>query len=322
MMDSKDFFKREAAMKKIQHVAVIGAGLMGLGIGVEYARFGYDVKLFNTGKTGSEAAQQRAKEILDLMVKTRLMTRAGANAAAKRLTYYTDIKETARGADLVVESVLENLPLKQALFAELDAICPPPVLLCTNTSSLRVTEIAARAKHPERILVTHYTQPPHFAPLVEVAAGEKTDPAIVPGVVEMLRKMHKMVVVCKDTTRFLQNRIQRAIGQECQAMVDEGLATPEMIDNVICYGFGRRMGYTGYFKRLDLIGLDFASGLDKAKGLQPWPPIAEHVAKGETGMASGKGFYEWPETKREQFLLWYHTELIRLMQQDIKRGDI
>jgi 3-hydroxybutyryl-CoA dehydrogenase len=309
-------------MKEIKHVAVIGAGLMGLGIGVEYARFGYDVKLFNTGKSSSLAAQQRAKEILELMVKTRLMTRADANAAAKRLTYYSDIKETARGADLVVESVLENLPLKQALFAELDAICPPPVLLCTNTSSLRVTDIASRAKHPERILVTHYTQPPHFAPLVEVAAGEKTDPAIVPGVVEMLRKMHKMVVVCKDTPRFLQNRIQRAIGQECQAMVDEGLATPEMIDNVICYGFGRRMGYTGYFKRLDLIGLDFASGLDKAKGLAPWGPIAEHVAKGEIGMASGKGFYEWPEAKREQFLFWYHTELIRLMQQDIARGDI
>ena len=138
----------------------------------------------------------------------------------------------------------------------------------------------------------------------------------------MLRQMHKMVVVCKDTPRFLQNRIQRAIGQECQAIVDEGLATPEMIDNVICYGFGRRMGYTGYFKRLDLIGLDFASGLDKAKGLQPWPPIAEHLARGETGMASGKGFYDWPAEKREQFLLWYHTELIRLMQQDIERGEI
>jgi 3-hydroxybutyryl-CoA dehydrogenase len=256
------------------------------------------------------------------MVKTRLLTRSAANAAGKRLTYYTDIKETVRGADLVVESVLENQPLKQAIFAELDAICPPPVLLCTNTSSLRVTEIAARAKHPERILATHYTQPPHFAPLVEVVAGDKTDPAIVPGVVEMLRKMHKMVVVCKDTPRFLQNRIQRAIGQECQAMVDEGLATPEMIDNVICYGFGRRMGYTGYFKRLDLIGLDFASGLDKAKGLQPWGPIAEHVARGETGMASGKGFYDWPPEKREQFLLWYHTELIRLMQQNIAQGDI
>ena len=308
--------------RKIQNITIIGAGLMGLGIGVEYARFGYDVKLYNTGKASSEAAKQRAKEILDLMVKTRLLTRSAANAAGKRLTYYTDIKETVRGADLVVESVLENQPLKQAIFAELDAICPPPVLLCTNTSSLRVTEIAARAKHPERILATHYTQPPHFAPLVEVVAGDKTDPAIVPGVVEMLRKMHKMVVVCKDTPRFLQNRIQRAIGQECQAMVDEGLATPEMIDRVICYGFGRRMGYTGYFKRLDLIGLDFASGLDKAKGLQPWPPIAEHVARGETGMASGKGFYDWPPEKREQFLLWYHTELIRLMQQNIAQGDI
>ena len=113
-------------MKKIQHIAVIGAGLMGLGIGVEYARFGYDVKLFNTGKSSSLAAKQRAKEILDLMVKAGLLARSAANAAGKRLTYYTDIKETVRGADLVVESVLENLPLKQEIFAELDEIGPPP----------------------------------------------------------------------------------------------------------------------------------------------------------------------------------------------------
>ena len=308
--------------QKIHNIAVVGAGLMGLGIGVEYARFGYDVKLYNTGKTSSKSAELRAGEILDLMVKTRLITRNTAKAALSRLVFLTGINETASGADLVVESVLENLALKQEIFAKLDEICPPPVILCTNTSSLRVTDIASRSKHRERILATHYTQPPHFAPLVEVVAGDKTDPEIVPVVVKILRDMHKMVVVCKDTTRFLQNRIQKAIGQECQAMVDEGLATPEMIDNVICFGFGRRMGYTGYFKRLDLIGLDFASSLDKAKGTQPWQPIAEHVARGETGMASGKGFYEWPKEKREEFLNRYHTELIRLMRQDIERGDI
>ena len=308
--------------RNIHNVAVIGAGLMGLGIGVEYARFGYDVKLYNTGKRSSESARQRAEEILDLMVKTRLITRNAAKAAMNRLTFCIEINEAANGADLVVESVLENLTLKQEIFAKLDEICPPPVVLCTNTSSLRVTDIASGSQHRERILATHYTQPPHFAPLVEVVAGDKTDPAIVPVIAEILRKMHKMVVICKDTPRFLQNRIQRAIGQECQAMVDEGLATPEMIDNVICFGFGRRMGYTGYFKRLDLIGLDFASSLNKAKGVQSWGPIAEHVARGELGMASGKGFYEWPKEKREKFLRWYHTELIRLMQQDMERGDI
>jgi 3-hydroxybutyryl-CoA dehydrogenase len=307
---------------KIKNIAIIGAGLMGLGIGVEYARFGYNVKLYNTSRTSSELAGQKAKEILDVMSQTRLITRDTAKTTMSRLKFSTEIVETATGAGLVVESVPENLALKQETFAKLDEICPPSVLLCTNTSGLRVTDIAARSAHPERILATHYSQPPHFMPLVEVVSGEKTDSALIPVVVKILREMHKMVVIAKDTPRFIQNRIQRAIGQECQAMVDEGLATPEMIDNVISFGFGRRMTYTGYFKRLDLIGLDFTASLDKSKGAQPWKPIAEHVARGEIGMASGKGFYDWPKEKRKKFLLWYHTELIRLMQQDIERGDI
>ena len=307
---------------KVQNIAIIGAGLMGLGIGLEYARFGYNVKLYNTGKVSSEHAIQRARDILDLMVETKLIGRSAAKATLQRLTNSNDISEAVRGADLVVESAPEDLALKQEIFAKLDEICPPAVILCTGTSVLRVTDIAVRAKHPERILATHYTQPPHFMPMVEVVPGAKTDPDIFQFVAGMLRKMHKMVIITKDSPRFLQNRIQGAISRECQALVDEGLATPETIDNVICYGFGRRMAYTGYFKRLDLIGLKAAGNPNRSDGAKAWPPIAEHVALGEFGMDAGKGFYDWPKEKREMFLHWYHTELIRLMQQDLERGDI
>ena len=307
---------------KIQNVAIIGAGLMGLGIGVEYARFGYNVKLYNTSKASSVHAIQRAEEILDLMVKTKLIGRDAAKVTLQRLTTTNDITEAVKGADLVVESAPENLVLKQEIFVKLDEICPTTVILCTDTSVLRVTDIAARAKHPERILATHYTQPPHFVPMVEVVPGEKTDPDIVQFVAGMLRKMHKMVILTKDSPKFLQNRIQGAIARECQTLVDEGLATPETIDNVICYGFGRRMAYTGYFKRLDLIGLKFSGNSTRSNEGKPWPPIAEHVAHGELGMNAGKGFYDWPKEKREKFLQWYHTELIRLMQEDLERGDI
>lgn len=302
--------------RKVQNVAIIGAGLMGFGIGVEYARFGYNVSFYNTKKASSEAAMQRAKEALDLMVKTKLITSDVAKATYSRIRPTTDITDAAKGVDLAVESVLEDLRLKQDIFAKLDEICLPPAILCTDTSGLKVTDIASKAKHQERILATHYTQPPHFAPMVEVVPGEKTDPALVPFVAGMLRKMHKMVIVVnRDSPRFIQNRIQGAISRECQTLVDEGLGTPEVIDNVITFGFGRRMGYTGYFKRQDLVGL-------KVRGNQPWKPLAEHVERGELGMKSGKGFYEWPKEKKEVFLEWYHTELIRLMKQDIDRGDI
>jgi 3-hydroxybutyryl-CoA dehydrogenase len=143
--------------------------------------------------------------------------------------------------DLAVESVLEDLSLKQDIFAKLDEICPPSVILCTDTSGLRVTDIASKAKHQERILATHYTQPPHFAPMVEVVPGEKTDPVLVPFVAGMLRKMRKMVIVIpRDSPRFIQNRIQGAIAQECQKLVDEGLGTPEIIDEVFTSGPKKR----------------------------------------------------------------------------------
>ena len=303
-------------VRKVQNVAIIGAGLMGFGIGVEYARFGYNVSFYNTRKSSSEEAMQRAKEALDLMVKTRLITREMAKATCARIRPTTDIADAVKDADMVVESVSEDLPLKQDIFAKLDEICPPPVILATDTSGLSVTAIASKAKHQERILATHYTQPPHFAPMVEVCPGDKTDPALVPFVADMLRKMRKMVIVIpRDSPRFIQNRIQGVIAQECQKLVDEGLGTPEVVDNVITFGFGRRMGYTGYFKRSDLVGL-------KSRGNATWKPIREHVERGETGMESGKGFYDWPQDKREAFLYWYHTELIRLMKQDMERGDI
>ncbi len=302
--------------RRVQNVAIIGAGLMGFRIGVEYARFGYNVSFYNTRKASSEEAMQRAQEALDLMVKTRLITRDVAKATYSRIRPTTDIADAAKGVDLAVESVLEDLSLKQDIFAKLDEICSPSVILCTDTSGLRVTDIASKAKHQERILATHYTQPPHFAPMVEVVPGEKTDPVLVPFVADMLREMHKMVIVVnRDSPRFIQNRIQGAIARECQLLVDEGLGTPEVIDNVITFGFGRRMGYTGYFKRQDLVGL-------KSRGSQTWKPIAEHVERGELGMETGRGFYEWPKEKKDKFLEWYHTELIRLMKQDMERGDI
>jgi len=133
--------------RKVQNVVIIGAGLMGFGIGVEYARFGYNVSFYNTGKASSEAAMQRAKEALDLMVRTKLIARDVAEATYGRIRPTTDIADATKGADLAVESVLENLSLKQDIFATLDEICPPSVILCTNTGGLRVTHIASKAKH-------------------------------------------------------------------------------------------------------------------------------------------------------------------------------
>ncbi len=312
-------------MKKesIERVAVIGAGLMGLGIGVEFARFGYQVSLYNTTEATSKKAMEGASEDLDLMVETQLLTAEEAKAAYDRLRPTTDLEDAASGADYVIESVLELLDLKQEIFARLDELCPPPAILATNTSGLRVTDIASVVKHPERVLATHYFQPPHFIPLVEVVAGERTDREVVELAARVLRGLRKKVAVIDvELPGFVGNRIQGAIAREIRSLVDDGVCSPSLIDDIISFGFGRRMAYTGYFKRLDLIGLDFSYTVLRGRGQEPWGAIAERVERGELGMKSGKGFYDWPADVTKQFLRRYNLELIRLMKQDMEAGYI
>lgn len=307
----------------IERVAVVGAGLMGFGVAVEFARFGYPVGMYNTKKETSQNAMVLAREALDLMAETKLITEKEADDAYNRLRPTTDIAEAVSGADFVHESVLELLKLKQEVFKQLDEICPPSTILASNTSGKRITDIASVTKHPERILATHYFQPPHFVPLVEVVGGEKTDKAVIEKTAHLLRGLRKKVaVIDMELPGFIGNRIQAAIRREIYSLIDKGACSPEMMDDIISFGFGRRMAYTGYFKRLDLIGLDFSYRSAKDRGEAPWGPIAERVERGDYGMKTGRGFYEWPGDSAQQIHRRLNTELIRLMKQDMENGLI
>lgn len=307
----------------IEHVAVIGAGQMGFGIGLEFARFGYEVSLYNTSPASSQKAMERARNDLNLMVEAQLLTSSEADATLSRLRPTVDIAEAASGSDYVVESVSESLPLKQDIFAKLDGICPPPAILATNTSGLLVTDIAANAEHKERILATHYFMPPHMVPLVEVAGGQKTDREAVERAATILRSLRKKVVTIDvEIPGFIGNRLQGALFSEIRSLVDKGVCTPSVMDDVISFGFGRRLAYVGVFKRMDMIGLDFDYTVARGWGREPWKPVAEHYRRGEFGMKTGKGFYDWPGDTASKLERSFKTELIRLMQQDMEAGEI
>ena len=310
-------------VESIERVAVIGAGLMGFGVATEFARFGYPVSIYNTREETSKQAMAQISEALDLMVETELITGEDAKAAYGRVRPTTDLADAVSSAGFVHESVLELLELKKEVFTRLDEICPPTTVLATNTSGFRVTDIASVTKHPERVVATHYFQPPHFVPLVEVVGGEKTDPAVVELTARILRGMRKKVAVIEvELPGFVGNRIQGAIGREIQSLINQEVCTHEMIDDVISFGFGRRMAYTGYFKRMDLIGLDFGYRTAKERGIEPWKPIAERVERGDVGMKSGRGFYDWPSDTVRKLHRRLNTELIRLMKQDMEAGLI
>lgn len=307
--------------ESIERVAIIGTGQMGYGIGLEFARYGYPVALCDIAEDRVNKAMESAKEDLNLMIETGLMTAQEADDTYKRLRPTIDIVDAAKDADYVVEAVTETLSIKHEVFSKLDEICPPPAILATNTSGLKVTDIASVAKHPERILATHYFHPPHLVPLVEVCGGEKTDRKCVERTAEILRGIHKKVVVIDvELPGFLGNAIQNAIFAEICSLIDQGACTPSMIDDIISFGFGRRLAYVGFFKRYDMIGLDFIHTAMKAWGSEPWRPIVEHYEKGEYGIKSGKGFYDWPGDTGVKFEKRLKAELIRLMKQETDEG--
>ncbi|MCP4755803.1 MAG: 3-hydroxyacyl-CoA dehydrogenase family protein [Proteobacteria bacterium] len=308
--------------KGIDKVSIIGAGLMGFGIGVDFARAGYETWLYNTREETSKQSMERARKALDRFVEGGLMTDIEAKAAYRCLHPTTNMEEAAEGADYVSESALESLSLKRRIFADLDRICPPEAILTSNSSGFTITSMLEEneVQRPERCCIAHYFQPPHFLPLVEVVAGEKTEKGILDKTCEILSGMGKKpVLITKELRGHVGNRIQTAIGREIANLIDKGVCTPEMIDEVIMYSFGRRMANTGWFIRNDLIGLDFTYDMAKAAGREPWGPFKERVEQGHLGMKTGKGFYEWPD-KGESLQRKQDMELIRFLKQDLEEG--
>ena len=313
--------------KEIKHVAIIGAGKMGSGIGVEFARFGYKVALQDMHEDALVVAMQNIREYLDLMVETELITFAEAEKALGRVRTTRTIADAVRDADHVVEAVPEDLALKQKVFAELDELCPPDVTLATNSSTKKAEDCAARVKnHPERILITHYWHPAPFIPLVEVIGWEKTDPEILERTVRLLRGIRKRVVLQKlelpNGPAGWGNALQQPMEAVARKLIDETGCDPHVVDDMIRFGLGRRLPLGGIFLRYDIIGLDFFYNAAKARGEEAWTPIKERVENGHTGVKSGKGFYDWSGDSAKQFLRQYNLGLINMMKQDMAREDI
>jgi 3-hydroxybutyryl-CoA dehydrogenase len=312
---------------EIKRIAVVGAGQMGTGIALEFARFGYSVALHDVNQNYLEKSMLNAREELSLMAEAELISDNVIDESLRRINTFIDLAEAVSGAQHVVEAVPENLSLKQTIFAQLDDLCPPQVTLATNASGLRVDDCAGKVRnHPERILATHYWQPAHLMPLVEIIGGRKTSAAVIERVARLLRKVRKRVVIQEHELPTMPagwgNALQWVIGERAKQLIDEGGCTPQQVDDLIRFGFGRRMTYTAQFIRTDLIGLDFAYNLAKARGNEPWKPYKEMVERGDLGMKSGRGFYDWSGDKPKQFLRDFNLELIRLLKNDMQRGDI
>tara|TARA_Y100000588_G_C14178080_1_gene892328 strand:+ start:570 stop:1505 length:936 start_codon:yes stop_codon:yes gene_type:complete len=286
--------------KQIQKIAVVGAGLMGHGIALEFAAAGYQVKMHDLTEEALEHAQQRVEGNLNLLQEAGLIDEAKNRQALQNVGASTQLEEVVADADLVVEAIAEKLDVKQEAFQRFDKLCPPHAILASNTSTFMPSKLAQVTKRPDKVLVAHYFNPPFLMPLVEIVRGEKTSEAAIKTMYDLLAGMGKSpVVVQKEVPGFVGNRIQAAALREALALVEEGVATPQEVDTVIKTSIGRRWAVAGVFEIAEISGLDLKLAIVE----QLFPSIAstrevshllrDKVAQDELGFKTGKGFYEW-----------------------------
>ncbi|MGH9726632.1 MAG: 3-hydroxyacyl-CoA dehydrogenase family protein, partial [Candidatus Acidiferrales bacterium] len=287
-------------MNRIGRVAVIGAGSMGHGIAQLFAQAGFAVRITDARQDSLAAALRQVRENLKAFVKFGILSPSEAKAAISRIEPAETIRRAVQGAGFVTECVTEQMHIKQSVFEELDAHASANAILASNTSSLNLEKISAKVKHKSRLIVTHYFNPPHIIPVVEVIPTAHTNPIVTKKTCSLLSKMGKLPVRLKKAPPgFLVNRIQSAMMREALSLLDAGVACAEEIDCAVRGTIGFRLAAVGPLAIMDFGGLDVwekvlrnvLPGLNN--GIEPPEVLRRKVKKGHLGVKSGRGFYSW-----------------------------
>lgn len=273
-------------------IAVIGAGLMGHGIAYLFAASGHPVRVQDPSADMLRTLPERLAAICDLLGTDR--------AAMAGVQGTTDLADAVATASIVFEAAPEKLELKQAIFAALDDLASPDAILCSNTSVIPIARVAERVGRKARVLGTHFWNPPHLVPLVEIVLMDEKNRPAAEAMVALFRAIGRHpVLVNRDIPGFIGNRLQHALKREAIALVASGVCDAETVDDVVKIGFGARLAVLGPLEQSDLVGLELTKAIHDT--LIPDLDVTPHthpyldalVAKGELGMKSGKGFRTW-----------------------------
>jgi len=280
-------------------VGVVGTGTMGRGIIQVTAAGGIPVMIYDSKTGAAEDARTFVSTMLQRLAEKQKMTPDDAKAATDRITIAKELKDLA-ACDIIVEVIVEKLDAKQALFGELEKIVRPDAILASNTSSLSITSIASRCQHPERIGGLHFFNPVPLMKLVEVIGGARTAPWVIENLTNLGKRMTRQPVVVADSPGFLVNHIGRAFVPESLRILDEGIASPSQIDDIMRDAAGFRMGP---FQLFDMVGADVAHPVMESLYDQfyqepmyrPSPTARRLVEAGMLGRKTGAGFYRYQD---------------------------
>jgi 3-hydroxybutyryl-CoA dehydrogenase len=308
---------------EIKTIACIGTGTMGHGVALTCAQAGYQVKMFGRSDESLNRGFTSINKALQRLIETGLVDQEQAPKILDRIKGVKDLEQACTDADFLIESAAEELETKQELFKQFRSFCPEHTILATNTSGLSPTAIAEGLDCPEQMLVTHFWNPAHLIPLVEIVPNKFTSPETIATTHQFILTLNKKpVVLKKEIQGFIGNRLQLALFREALYLVEAGVASPEDVDNAVKYSFGRRLPVTGPLESADLGGLDIFYNissylfkeLSAAQG--PYPSLEQKIEKGNLGSKTGSGFYDWKTERGEKIKLNREKELIEWLKKD------
>lgn len=306
-------------MDHIKNILIAGAGMMGSNIGFVFSSNpNYDVALYDLYPTDIEAKiRTNTKQLVDKGV----ITEEELNDRLTRIHFTTDIdSDLVKNADFVIEAVFEDMAIKQETFAKLEERCRPDTIFCTNSSVMSPSEISSKMKYRERFAGTHFWNPGHLIPLVEVVKSDATSDETAQTIMDVLASVGKKPVLCKkDVPGFIANRMQHALWREAISIVENGIADAETVDTAVRYSFGLRLPQLGPITNSDMVGTQLTYNIhnyilrDLEDSHEPSPLLQKMLDEGKLGFKSGEGFMKWTEEQVAEQNAALNDYLIRML---------
>jgi len=313
----------------MENVSIIGCGTMGHSIALSAAWAGLPVKVYGINEKDLENADKGLSSKLKVMIDNDVFSEQVAKRIREKIELSTSLEETIAQSTFIIEVIPEVLEMKKEMYKKIESIVSKNVVIASNTSGFKPSLLAEEMEHPNRFVVTHFWNPGHLIPLVEVVKGKHTDLQTVERAMQVMKEMNKQpILLNKEIPGFIGNRLQYALFREAQSLLDAGVATKEDIDAAVTYSIGRRLPVTGPLMTADMGGLDVFSAIsnylfeDLSTDQKSGTVLMKLVEENKFGDKNGEGFYSWDTDFSEQKNAEREQTLIHFLKNDLKRNEV